>query len=822
MGVGRTAGRRSRSWLLKTLFVVGSFTVAAAVAAGVVSGADQPSLTSNQTEYAPGATVSLSGAGWQAGERVHIAVDDDSDDAWSHEAEVTAAADGSVSDEFELSEDVSGAFSATATATSGTAGASFTVTAPPIPSAPPTLDSDEEEYEAGATVTLTGSNWTAGDTVHLAVDDDGDDAWEHPTEVTVADDGSITDSFDLPDDLDAEFTATATDPSDRSATATFTTSAWQPTGSATEPYLVRFASGTSSETQAQVLAGAGAVSESYIAPLRIHAVLLPGGTALQTSVDRLRSNSAVTRVEQDRTREVGATPNDSNYGDQWALPKIGWDNVYGTSSPGGSAKVAILDTGVEGSHSDLNIAAGTSILDGSDGRSDPNGHGTAMAGIVAAKTNNASGIAGVGFAGVQVMPVTVLGSDGTGQDSDIIEGVVYAADHDADVILMAFSNPGYSELLQAAIDYAWDEGAVLVAAAGNDSSSSPQFPAGDRGVIGVSNTDQNDGLAGSSNSGQAIFLGAPGTAILTTDSGGGTTTISGTSASAANVGGVSGADQGGVRRRERRHRVAVGAERGGRWNAGPDRERAPEPRPRDRGHLDCVGAARGAAPVGGGGPFVGPYVAAANNFNVTPLIQTVSAGSTSNFTWIFTAQNSSNVPTTTFTIPAGWTTPSASPGPGRIVVTAGTCNASLNNVSGMVVTINQQPSGCNNNQTFSLSYQNATAPTPAVTTTYTFTNQHGQDPQVIVTALVARSTSTTVTCSPATVVLNQGTSCDTQVDDTALGTKSPPAGTVTFTRSGPGAGTFSSTTCTLTPVDADSSHCATSVTYTPSSGPGRT
>ncbi len=109
------------------------------------------------------------------------------------------------------------------------------------------------------------------------------------------------------------------------------------------------------------------------------------------------------------------------------------------------------------------------------------------------------------------MPVTVLGADGTGQDSDIIEGVVYAAEHDADVILMAFSNPGYSEMLQAAIDYAWDEGAVLVAATGNDGSSSPQFPAGDRGVIGVSNTDQNDALAGSSNYGQAVFLGAPGT-----------------------------------------------------------------------------------------------------------------------------------------------------------------------------------------------------------------------------------------------------------------------------------------------------------------------
>ena len=139
-----------------------------------------------------------------------------------------------------------------------------------------------------------------------------------------------------------------------------------------------------------------------------------------------------------------------------------------------------------------------------------------MAGIVAAETNNGAGVAGVGYAGVQVMPVTVLGADGTGQDSEIIEGVVYAAEHDADVILMAFSNPGYSEMLQAAIDYAWDEGAVLVAATGNDGSSSPQFPAGDRGVIGVSNTDQTDALNGSSNYGQAVFLGAPGTGIATT------------------------------------------------------------------------------------------------------------------------------------------------------------------------------------------------------------------------------------------------------------------------------------------------------------------
>ena len=181
----------------------------------------------------------------------------------------------------------------------------------------------------------------------------------------------------------------------------------------------------------------------------------------------------------------------------------------------------MLDTGVDASHPDLagQLVAGTSVLDGSAGTSDPNGHGTAMAGIIAARTDNGAGIAGIGFAGVKVMPVTVLDSDGLGQDSDIIAGVVWAVDHGADVINMSFSNPGYSASLQAAIDYAWAHNVVVVAATGNDGSSTVTFPAGDRGVIGVSNTDQNDALNASSNYGADTFLGAPGTDIVTTAAG---------------------------------------------------------------------------------------------------------------------------------------------------------------------------------------------------------------------------------------------------------------------------------------------------------------
>src|SRR4029078_9813768 len=185
---------------------------------------------------------------------------------------------------------------------------------------------------------------------------------------------------------------------------------------------------------------------------------------------------------------------DTSYAFQWSLPKIGWDQAYGSVTPASSAVVAVLDTGVDASHPDLsaNVVTGTSFIDGSAWNDDPNGHGTAMAGIVAAATGNGRGIAGVGYSGVRVMPITVLGADGLGRDSDIIEGLVWAADHGADVALMAFSAYGYSSAVQAAVDYAWSKGVVRVDATGNDGSSSAAFPAGYRGVVGVSNTDQSD------------------------------------------------------------------------------------------------------------------------------------------------------------------------------------------------------------------------------------------------------------------------------------------------------------------------------------------
>ena len=276
------------------------------------------------------------------------------------------------------------------------------------------------------------------------------------------------------------------------------------------------------------------------------------------------------------------------------------------------------------------------------------------------------------------MPVTVLGADGTGQDSDIIEGVVYAADHDADVILMSFSNPGYSELLQAAVDYAWDERRRARRGDRERRLVCPQFPAGDRGVIGVSNTDQSDALNGSSNYGQDVFLGAPGTGIATTSAGGGYASITGTSASAAEVAGAaalimakSGASNGVIV-----SRLAKNAER-----AGTTEQTGNGRLNLDRAITDTsTGSIQpaGAAPVGGGGPIVGPYVAATTNIASATIearestcvtaqgsfasgstvcahssvTGTAGGGGAGSFFVEWTDPSSTVVRTTTFTVPA--------------------------------------------------------------------------------------------------------------------------------------------------------------------------
>jgi hypothetical protein len=286
----------------------------------------------------------------------------------------------------------------------------------------------------------------------------------------------------------------------------------------------------------------------------------------------------------------------------------------------------------------------------------------------------------VGYSNVQVLPVKVLDADGLGQDSDIIAGILWAVDHNASVILMAFSKPGFSANLQDAIDYAWSRGVVLVAAAGNDASNTATFPAGDQSVIGVSATDQNDVLASTSNFGPSIFMAAPGVDIVSTYKNGGYVAWSGSSASAAFVAGLRGAHaRRGSIADERRGRRKTCEECRSCRNAGRDRERKTAVGSRARGFLDGRSTAGGAPPVGDGGPFVGPYRIAARGISFTYLgtagsSVTISA-STGAITYATTGTNNCNSVasgggTATVTLTGSCTTLSSSANGATLTLTA--------------------------------------------------------------------------------------------------------------------------------------------------------
>src|SRR6185436_8739823 len=143
-----------------------------------------------------------------------------------------------------------------------------------------------------------------------------------------------------------------------------------------------------------VIARNGGTEVKSVPALRLHVV-----EVLDEQLDGVYQNyladPQVQRVEINKIRQTDRAPTDPMYSGQWALPKIGFDQIPDDATPSGSAVVAVLDTGIDSSHPDLagRVVPGTSILDGSNGTTDPSGHGTAVAGVIAARNNN-EGIAG--------------------------------------------------------------------------------------------------------------------------------------------------------------------------------------------------------------------------------------------------------------------------------------------------------------------------------------------------------------------------------------------------------------------------------------------
>ncbi|HYF74973.1 MAG TPA: S8 family serine peptidase, partial [Candidatus Nitrosocosmicus sp.] len=237
----------------------------------------------------------------------------------------------------------------------------------------------------------------------------------------------------------------------------------------------------------------------------------------------LKDNPKVEYVQPNYIRSKAVLPNDQWLSDQWGLEAVHATEAWEPMNPVSPVTVAVIDEGVDKTHEDLAGRISNEGYDFVNNDNDPSPmssdeeHGTHVAGIIAGTANNSKGIAGVaGIAPIEILPLRVLGPNG-GSDYDIAEAIIYAADHGASVINMSLGGPGYSPLLEDAVEYAQDRGVVVVAAAGNEDDYANNYsPASISGVVTVAAVDYNNERAEFSNYGSVVDIAAPGVDILST------------------------------------------------------------------------------------------------------------------------------------------------------------------------------------------------------------------------------------------------------------------------------------------------------------------
>jgi thermitase len=207
---------------------------------------------------------------------------------------------------------------------------------------------------------------------------------------------------------------------------------------------------------------------------------------------------------------------DPYLGNQWAMSQAQLVDLWQVTTGIPEVLVAILDTGIDQNHEDLKgkVVAKVNFTD-SPTPSDIHGHGTHIAGIIAASSNNGTGIAGVA-PGCRLINVKVANDKGRCQASAVADGIIWAVNNEASVINISVELKEPSIDLESAVKFAWSQGAVIVAAAGNDGSQSPVYPAYYDGCIAVAGLKQDGSLAPLSNYGPWVDAVAPGFNIYST------------------------------------------------------------------------------------------------------------------------------------------------------------------------------------------------------------------------------------------------------------------------------------------------------------------
>lgn len=221
----------------------------------------------------------------------------------------------------------------------------------------------------------------------------------------------------------------------------------------------------------------------------------------------------------------------------WGVGRISAPSAWAAST-GSGVKVGVIDTGISLSHPDLKVWGGVNTINSAKSYDDDNGHGSHVAGIIAA-TDNSIGVVGVA-PNAQLYAIKVLSRNGTGWLSDIIEGLDWAVSNDIDVVNMSLGSGADNQSFRDAVARTYSAGVTLVVAAGNSGpdDNTVQYPAKYPEVIAVSASDQSDTITSWSSRGPEVDLIAPGASIFSTYKGSSYATLSGTSMAAPHVTGV--------------------------------------------------------------------------------------------------------------------------------------------------------------------------------------------------------------------------------------------------------------------------------------------
>lgn len=266
----------------------------------------------------------------------------------------------------------------------------------------------------------------------------------------------------------------------------------------------------------------------------VYQLQIPKYFTVEEMVYALNQNPDVEYAEPNFTVRIATNPNDPLFQYQYALHNTGQE-IGGSGAPRGKASadikataaweeskgeeediIAIIDTGVDLLHPDLKNkikSGGRDFVNDDFDATDDLGHGTFVAGVAAADTNNNEGGAGVAW-NCKILPVKVIKKNGEGEYSWLIDGIIWAADNGADVINLSLGGDEPADSLRDALEYAYDKGVVIVAAAGNDGATVLYPAAYDKFCVAVAATDYNDSRTSWSNFGSEVDIAAPGERVL--------------------------------------------------------------------------------------------------------------------------------------------------------------------------------------------------------------------------------------------------------------------------------------------------------------------